>query len=89
LPWIALSGGLFAAGQISALTALNNNQPQKLLAPKIATSLLGVALSFLGAYFLGLEGVVGAGVLFSLVYFVWVYGLFLPQTGDADMDDRQ
>ncbi len=79
LPWTALSGGLFAAGQISALTALNNNQPQKLLKPKIATSLLGVVLSFFGAYLYGLEGVVGAGVLFSLMYFLWVYGLFRPQ----------
>lgn len=86
LPWIVLSGGLFAAGQISALTALNNNQPQKLLIPKIVTSLFGVALSFFGAYFYGLEGVVGAGVLFSLVYFVWVYSLFLPLSGGTGMD---
>lgn len=79
LPWMALSGGLFAAGQISALTALNNNQPYMLLKPKIITSVLGATLSFLGAYLYGLEGVVGAGVLFALIYFVWVYWLFHPQ----------
>ena len=80
LPWTALSGGLFAAGQISAMTALNNNQPQKLLQPKIVTSLLGMALSFLGAYLYGVNGVVGAGVIFSSVYFLWVYWLFRPQS---------
>lgn len=89
LPWTALSGGLFAAGQISALTALNNNQPQKLLKPKIVTSLLGVVLSFFGAYLYGLEGIVGAGVLFSLIYFLWVYGLFRPQTNVANGSDFQ
>ncbi|MDP1715931.1 MAG: lipopolysaccharide biosynthesis protein [Anaerolineales bacterium] len=89
LPWTALSGGLFAAGQISALTALNNNQPQKLLKPKIATSLLGVVLSFFGAYLYGLEGVVGASVLFSLIYFLWVYGLFRPQANVVNASDSQ
>lgn len=89
LPWTTLSGGLFAAGQISALTALNNNQPQKLLKPKIVTSLLGVVLSFFGAYLYGLKGVVGAGVLFSLMYFLWVYGLFRPQASVVNASDFQ
>ena len=76
LPWMALSGGLFAVGQIAALTALNNNQPHKLIKPKISTSILGVALSFVGAHLYGLVGVVAAGVVFSLIYFVWVYWIF-------------
>jgi O-antigen/teichoic acid export membrane protein len=87
LPWMALSGGMFAAGQISTLTALNNNKPQKLLTPKIVTSLLGVILSFSGAYLFGLKGVVGASVIFSLVYFLWVYWLFRPQANPVNIGD--
>jgi O-antigen/teichoic acid export membrane protein len=79
LPWMALSGGLFAAGQISALTALNNNQPSTLLKPKILTGILGTVLSIIGAYLYGLEGVVGAGVIFSLTYFTWIYWLLRPK----------
>jgi O-antigen/teichoic acid export membrane protein len=76
LPAMTLSGGLFAAGQISTLTALNNKQPHILLKPKIITGVLGVMLSFIGAYFWALNGVVGAGIVFGLIYLIWVYWLF-------------
>jgi O-antigen/teichoic acid export membrane protein len=76
LPWMVLSGGLFASGQISALSALNNNQPQVLLRPKIVTSIFGVLFSFFGAYLYGLEGVVWGSALFSFLYLLWVYLLF-------------
>ncbi len=76
LPWLVLSGGLFASGQISAMTALNNNRPKILLKPKIVTSAMGVVFSFVGSYFFGINGVIGAGVIYAFCYFVWVYWLF-------------
>ncbi len=79
LPWMVLSGGLFAAGQICALIPLNNNQPEKLLVPKIATSLLGILFNLIGAYWFGLQGVVIAGLCFSTIYFLWILGLFRPK----------
>jgi O-antigen/teichoic acid export membrane protein len=84
LPWLTLSGGLFAAGQVQSLTASNNNQPMKLLIPKITTGVIGVVLNFLGAYLYGLEGVVGASVLFSLAYFLWIYFLFRSKNPRMD-----
>lgn len=78
LPGMVLAGGVFASGQICALTALNNNQPQILLIPKIITSILGALFNYLGAYFAGVEGVVVGNILFSAIYFLWVYLLLYP-----------
>jgi O-antigen/teichoic acid export membrane protein len=89
LPWLTLSGGLFASGQISALTALNNNQPHVLLGPKIFTGILGVVLNFVGAYLYGLQGVVAAGMIFSLAYFGWVFWLLRPIVPERmDLDQQ-
>jgi O-antigen/teichoic acid export membrane protein len=72
LPWIVLSGGLFAAGQTIALTLMSQMRPNAMIVAKIATAILGVALNIAGAYFLGLAGVVGATVIFSGFYLVWM-----------------
>jgi len=72
LPWMVLSGGLFAAGQLSVLSLLSGTNTQRLIMPKIVTALLGVGLNFLGAYWLSVKGVVFANLVFSLSYFVWV-----------------
>jgi hypothetical protein len=39
---------------------------------KIMTAIVGVLFNFAGAYLLGVKGIVIAGVLFSLFYFIWV-----------------
>jgi hypothetical protein len=39
---------------------------------KIATALLGVALNFAGAFWYGITGIIGAGLLFAALYFVWM-----------------
>ena len=72
LTLMILAGGLFAAGQIAVLSLLSGVNSQALLAPKIATALLGVLLNFAGAYWLGLNGVVYAVAVVSLAYIVWV-----------------
>ncbi len=72
LPWVVLSGGLFAAGQFASLLLMTNVKTQNLIAPKIVTALLGVTLNFCGAYALGLQGVILANLAFSFVYSVWI-----------------
>ncbi len=72
LPWMVLSGGLFAAGQVAALALLSGTATQHLLIPKIVTALLGIVLNIGGAYWLGVRGVVYAGLTFAVVYFLWV-----------------
>jgi len=72
---MALSGGIFASGQICSLTALNNNNPRILLVPKIGTSVLGIGLNFAGAAIMGVQGVAIGGLIFSVTYFIWIFRL--------------
>jgi O-antigen/teichoic acid export membrane protein len=75
LPWMVLSGGIFASGQVASLLLMTNVNTQHLIAPKIVTALLGVVLNFVGAYALGLQGVVFVNLLFSVVYCMWILHL--------------
>lgn len=72
LPWVLASGGIFAAGQAIALDQLSKLRTRAIAPIKIATAVVGVVLNFVGAYFLGLVGVVLAGVAFSVFYFSWM-----------------
>lgn len=78
LPWMVLSGGLFASGQVAVLSLLSGVNTQDLIAPKIVTALLGILLSFAGAYWFGLHGVTYARIAFSVAYLLWI--LFLART---------
>jgi O-antigen/teichoic acid export membrane protein len=75
LPWMLLAGGVFAAGQTIALNLMSQMKTQIMIAPKLITALLGVALNFAGAYWYGIAGIVAAGVLFSVSYFLWMAAL--------------
>ncbi len=72
LPWMVLSGGLFTSGQVATLSLMTGIKTRSLIAPKILTALLGILLNFAGAVWLGLPGVVCAGLVFSFCYFAWV-----------------
>ena len=87
LPWMLLAGGVFAAGQTIALNLLSRMKTQLLIAPKLITALLGVALNFAGAYWYGITGIVIAGVLFSIAYSVWMAALAQHQGIDLHIDN--
>lgn len=72
LPWVVLAGGMFAAGQILALKLMSEMKPSAMSSAKIVTALIGVLLNVIGAAFAGMSGVVGALVVFSGTYFVWM-----------------
>ncbi len=73
LPLLVLSGGLFCIGQIAALRFMIKNQTQRLIYPKVVTAIIGVLLNYIGAYFYGLIGVIVAGIIFSLIYTIWIF----------------
>ena len=58
LPWMILAGGLFTAAQMKAQIILVEMRTRALIAPKIITALCGIGFNFLGAYLMGLKGVV-------------------------------
>lgn len=72
LPWMLLAGGLFATGQTIELYISAQMKTRTLIAPKIVTAVLGVTFNYVGAYWNGITGVVMAGVVFSISYFLWM-----------------
>jgi len=72
LPWALLAGGIFAAGQTIALNMMSLMKTRIMMEAKIVTALIGVGLNFAGAYWYGIEGVVLAGVAFSLLFLCWM-----------------
>ena len=72
LPWMLLSGGMFAGGQLMSLQLMSDMRPRLMTQVKIVTALLGVSLNLIGAYFYGMLGVVIALLGFSVIYFVWI-----------------
>jgi O-antigen/teichoic acid export membrane protein len=79
LPWMLMSGGLFATGQAASLMLLTELDSRALVMPKVLTAIMGILLNVLGAYLFGLTGVVFATVIFSLIYFLWI--IFLARKG--------
>ncbi len=75
-PIMVLSGGLFACGQIASTTQLNRGESKALLLPKISMGIAGTFFNFVGAYWMGLTGVVYASVIFSGLYFLWTLIIF-------------
>ena len=82
LPWMLLAGGVFAAGQTVGLDLMSGMKTRAMLAPKIGTSALGVALNFSGSYLFGIRGVVFAGVLHAIVHFAWMVRLSMRTATD-------
>ncbi len=75
LPWLALAGGLFAAGQVLSMDLLSRYRLRALLAIKIATALAGLLLNLAAARRFGVAGVAGAGVVFAAGYLLWMTAL--------------
>jgi len=72
LPWLILSGGMFAAGQNLSLELMSHMKSRSLVTAKIATAVFAIALNLFGARVYGTAGVVGASVLFALSYLAWM-----------------
>lgn len=72
LPWVMLASGVFAAGQTMTLNLQSQMKTRVIMTAKIITALLGVLFNFAGAYWYGTTGIVIAGVLFSVSYFLWM-----------------
>lgn len=72
LPLAAFAGGMFATGQMLTTDALVQLKSKALVAPKVGSALLAVALNYAGARAFGLPGVVWAGVVSSSAYALWM-----------------
>ena len=87
LPWVILAGGTFAAGQVLSLKLMSEMKAREMLIPKIMSSLIGIGLNMLGASIAGIEGIVLAMIVFSVIYLVWII-LLARRSGRAPDDWR-
>lgn len=72
LPWLIASGGIFASGQALASNLHAQMKTREMIFAKIVTALIGILLNVIGANLFGLIGIIGAGVVFSALYFLWI-----------------
>ena len=72
MPWVLLAGGSLAAGQVLTVKLLSEMNSRALLVPRLVTSLGGTVLTLMGARFAGIDGVVGAAVLFGFAQLAWL-----------------
>lgn len=76
-----LAGGAFAAGQAISFDLMSQMKTRKLISVKVVTGMLGIASNFAGAYWYGVAGVVGAAIVFSISYLVWMAALSKHEAG--------
>jgi len=77
MPWMVLSGGLFASSEVMALLFMSGVNTKILITPKIVTAVSGILLNTAGAFWLGLRGVVFASIGFSSVSLIGMFVLSL------------
>jgi O-antigen/teichoic acid export membrane protein len=72
LPWLVLAGGLFASGQVLGIKLASELRPRSQMNMKIVTAITGGIANIIGAWKFGVEGVVGAVLLYSMFSFLWM-----------------
>lgn len=72
LPWVVLSGGLFATGQVASLLLMSGIHTDRLIVPKIGSAITALCLNLLGVFAFGIEGLVAATVAQSIIYLLWM-----------------
>lgn len=84
LPWLVLSGGIFAVAQVYAIRMQALLMMDKLVMSIITISIIAVFLSFYGAYKAGLIGAIIASLIFSSTYLMLMFYWFFFKTRNVD-----
>ncbi len=71
IPWMILAAGVYSVGQMLSTKFFTQLETHLMTKLKILTSLTGLILNIIGAYFYGIDGIVIAGILFSSLYTVY------------------
>ncbi len=73
LPWLVLSGGIYATGSQLLLSIQSGLDLKMLLVQKITSAGVAVLCYLLGTYWMGLKGVVFGGLVFVVFYAVMAF----------------
>ena len=77
LPWMALAGGVYAAGQVVSVNIAALKKSKERIPVKIVSAILGLIFNIFGAYIYGVNGIVYAMLAFSVVYLIWMFLLLI------------
>ncbi len=72
MPWMILAATIASASQFLSIKIMGDLDTKKLILPKVFTSLISIILTFLGAKYHGLTGVIISIIIFNLVQFLWL-----------------
>jgi len=72
LPYMFLASGIFVGSQMIELSLMSQMKTRMMIMAKITAAVIGVALNVFGAFSYGIEGVVFAGLITSVLYFLWL-----------------
>ena len=75
LPWMVLSGGVFAASQILAMKFISEMRSKELTTVKVLTSIFGTALNVISVTIAGLDGAVLGLLAFSFSNLLYMFFL--------------
>jgi len=70
LPYMILSGGIFATSQILSLDFMSHIKVNQLLAIKIATSILGIFISYIFIFLYKFNGAIFSSLCYSILYLI-------------------
>lgn len=79
LPLMVLAGGLTAAAGSSTILLHAKRSTSFLIVPKNVSSILGVILALLGAAWYGVQGVIIAKIIYSVVHLLWIMAIVKRQ----------
>jgi O-antigen/teichoic acid export membrane protein len=72
LPWIVLSGGIFAIAQVYATRLMALMIPKAMLVASIGSSVIGISSAFIGVHYLNLEGAVASTFIHAVSYLLLI-----------------
>jgi len=76
LPWMTCAGGVYAASQMAMLLILSGMNTKQIVSFRILGGVLGISLNVVGAWIWGLNGVVGAILIWAVFYLLWMLRLW-------------
>lgn len=72
MPWMVLAATIASASQFLSIKIMGDLDTKKLIKPKVFTSILSIMLTFTGAKYYGLKGVIFSIIIFNVVQFLWL-----------------
>ncbi len=72
MPWMVLAATIASASQFLSIKIMGDLNTKKMILPKVFSSILSVILTFSGAKYFGLNGVIFSIIIYNSIQFLWL-----------------